>query len=647
MSASDVGMSCEWLASELVKSRLLERGHLTPIVSDFRQARPDGGAREFAEHLVAQRLLSQMQAERALAGDARKLVLGPYIMVESIGTGSMGTVYRALGRADRKDYAVKVLPLRSLWNVRLARKQVRAFSEVPEHAGVVPFLDVGSAIGVHYLVWPFAQGKTLDKFVAGQGPLPYAEAARVATQAADALQECHSRRLVHGSVKPSNVLIAPDGQVKLLDFGIGALLAENIGDEESLIDTISTANATSNMLDCIAPEVFVDPTKRAPAGDQYSLGCTLYFAVTGRYPFPEGNAVEKMVAHQTDKPVSVRDLRPDIPSSLAGAIECLMEKSPDSRFRNLHELVNVLAPLARTAGVEEEAIQARAPGRPAMPKAAPATAPAMRPTPPRDEDEEDVLLSPAGTEAGPRTMKMRSGPNVPRPNPPRPAADDRGPETMRMRGRPPQPAAAAPDDGPQTMRMRGTPEALPVADPYEGESAIHFPKREAPAAAPEVPAAQRLALRPAPRQRGGAVERLFTGLQFWRPKADPVQCSVFGNLRVRAGEVVNLQAFCHHPDASATVQMFAATMPPTTYALGSAHVLADIERECRYGLFLDMQSSQVDRQLQESIWNGQLAMFSFQVRVGQVRPGPLHGLVSFGVGRTLLGQVGIQLEVVG
>ena len=147
-------------------------------------------------------------------------------------------------------------------------------------------MDVGTAGGMHYLAWPLVEGETLDKIVEREGKLAAEQAALYALQIAEGLEVCHQQGLFHGLLKPSNLMIGPDGQVHILDFGIGCLLAETEG--ESLVDTMSTANSVTSGLDCASPESIMDPTNLTPAGDQYSLGCVLYYCLTGQYPFPDG-----------------------------------------------------------------------------------------------------------------------------------------------------------------------------------------------------------------------------------------------------------------------------------------------------------------------------------------------------------------------
>jgi serine/threonine-protein kinase len=149
-------------------------------------------------------------------------------------------------------------------------------------------------------------------------------------------------------------MIGAQNHVTVLDFGIGSLLAENEG--ESLVDTMSTANTLTSGLDCCSPESIMEPSNRTLAGDQYSLGCTLYFCLTGRYPFAEGSAVEKMMAHQFKDPTPLKEVVPDVPDRLAEVVERLMKKNPDERYRGFDEVVEELQPLVGDAA-------AAAPGR--------------------------------------------------------------------------------------------------------------------------------------------------------------------------------------------------------------------------------------------------------------------------------------------
>src|SRR5204863_8820072 len=142
-----------------------------------------------------------------------------YVLLDAIGQGSMGQVFKATSKNDNNLYAVKVLPRRSMWNVRLARRHSRAFASFT-HAAVVPFVDVGTAGGLHYLAWPLADGQTLEALIQQQGKLPANQAVLYAVQVAQGLTVAHQNNLFHGLVKPSNVMVGYDKQARILDFGI-------------------------------------------------------------------------------------------------------------------------------------------------------------------------------------------------------------------------------------------------------------------------------------------------------------------------------------------------------------------------------------------------------------------------------------------
>jgi serine/threonine-protein kinase len=387
MVTTELG-ACEWFVWDLRRSNLIDRGRLEQFVGDFLAKNPRAEPPALAEFLVGQGILTQFQADRLLQGKTQGFVLGPFTLVDALGAGSMGTVYKAQSKTDGKWYAVKVLPRRSMWNVRIARRKVRAF-EACRHASVVPFVDVGTAGGMHYLAWPYVEGETLEKVVQDQKKLSPTLVAYLGLQAAEGLEVCHQQGLFHGLLKPSNLLVGAEDQLYILDFGIGTLLAETEG--ESLVDTMSTANSVTSGLDCASPESIMDPTNLTPAGDQYSLGCTLYFALTGHYPFPDGSAAEKMMAHQFKEPTPLSELDSEIPEELVDVVQRLMQKAPEKRFATAAEVVEALRPLA--AKVHKE--------KPPLPK------PVM---------QRDKVLS--LRTASPSEPVARTGPSVPTPRPP-------------------------------------------------------------------------------------------------------------------------------------------------------------------------------------------------------------------------------------
>ncbi|MFQ3593209.1 MAG: protein kinase [Gemmataceae bacterium] len=345
MMTTDLG-ACEWFVWDLRRSNLIDRGQLDQIVGEFLAKNPGAEPPQLAEFLIAQNILTDFQAERLLQGKTQGFVLGPFTLMDALGTGSMGTVYKAHNKNDNQWYAVKVLPRRSMWNVRIARRKVRLFEQC-QSASVVPFVDVGTSGGMHYLAWPLVEGRTLDKIVAEQGRLSPEQTILYALQTAEGLEAAHQVGLFHGLLKPSNLMVG-EGPIKILDFGIGCLLAETEG--ESLVDTMSTANSVNSGLDCASPESIMDPTNLNAVGDQYSLGCVMYFCLTGSYPFPDGTAVEKMMCHQHKQPRPIKEFNPEVPDELVAIVEKLMSKNPADRYANCTQLIEALRPLSGMGG---------------------------------------------------------------------------------------------------------------------------------------------------------------------------------------------------------------------------------------------------------------------------------------------------------
>ena len=415
MLTTDLG-ACEWFVWDLRRSNLIEREQLDQVIGDFLAKNPGAEPPALAEYLKSQNVLTEFQAERLLQGKTQGFVLGPFTLMDALGSGSMGAVYKAQSKTDNNFYAVKVLPRRSMWNVRIARRKVRLFEQC-QHPAVVPFVDVGTAGGMHYLAWPLVEGETLDKIVPKQGKLTPESTVQYTLQTLEGLELCHRQSLFHGLLKPSNLMVGTDGQVRILDFGIGCLLAETEG--ESLVDTMSTANSVNSGLDCSSPESIMDPTNLTPIGDQYSLGCVMYYCLTGQYPFPDGTAVEKMMAHQHKQPKSIKSLAPDVPDGLIAVIERLMDKSPASRYANCTEVIEALRPFAPAAGAVRNRPTMSMPRLRIQPAVAKPIAPVAKEVAPRLVSRQVAPLPPRAPSAvsaslrGAPSLKQASPPVVP------------------------------------------------------------------------------------------------------------------------------------------------------------------------------------------------------------------------------------------
>lgn len=318
------------LPGDLARAAALARAHRRP--------------RDFAAALVAEGLLTAFQADALLRGAAHELRLDRYLLVEEIGTGSMGPVYRAHVRADDSWYAIKTVPRRTVLNLESAAAQVRALEQV-RHPRVSALVHIGAEGDRVFLVWPLLEGgQSLEKLIARHGPLAPRQAAQVALQIASGLQAYHAVGLFHGLLKPSDILIGSDRRVRILDFGVGFLLTSERG--KALLDTTTNSRALAKGLDCASPESIMDPLDRNPAGDQYSLGCILYYCLSGQFPFPDGNPVKKMVGHQFEQPAPLGELVSGVPPALEEVVGRLMAKAPGDRYPWIDDAVQELQAVA-------------------------------------------------------------------------------------------------------------------------------------------------------------------------------------------------------------------------------------------------------------------------------------------------------------
>jgi serine/threonine-protein kinase len=338
--------TCQDLVGSLTEHNLLRQSDLESL-SAYARAFPHRGPEEMANYLVKQGALTRFQADTALNGEAGTLSLSVFTLVDVLGTGSMGTVYKARSAKDSNTYAIKIVPRRNVANLNEIATKVQAFKQV-RHPRVSALVNLGAAGERVYLVWPYLEGgEKLDLWVRKQGKLPPRLAAQVALQVASGLQAYHEHGLFHGLLKPSDILIGADRRVRILDFGVGFLLACERG--KSLLDTMTNSRALARGVDCASPESLVDPLARTPAGDQYSLGCILYFCLTGQFPFPVNNPVKKMLAHQCEEPEPVEDLAPEMPKKLADIVRILMAKAPEDRYEDTATLVKELQVLTAQA----------------------------------------------------------------------------------------------------------------------------------------------------------------------------------------------------------------------------------------------------------------------------------------------------------
>jgi serine/threonine protein kinase len=246
-----------------------------------------------------------------------------YHIVEVLGQGGMGTVYKAQHRLMERLVALKVIDRGLTGNpavVERFRREVKAAAQL-NHPNIVHAYDADHAGDSHFLVMEYVDGITLARLVEEQGPLSVEVACTYVRQAALGLQRAFEHGMVHRDIKPHNLMLTPQGMVKILDFGLARLVSEAGPTPQAAADAarsgaspaLTQLGMVMGTADYMAPEQATDPHAADTRADIYSLGCTLYYLLTGRHPFPEGAVLDKIMAHGTRKPRSVSDFRTDVP----------------------------------------------------------------------------------------------------------------------------------------------------------------------------------------------------------------------------------------------------------------------------------------------------------------------------------------------
>lgn len=269
-----------------------------------------------------------------------------YRIVRMLGGGGMGVVYLAEHRIMGRQVALKVIGrdfTRDPKAVERFRREAKAAAQL-SHPNIVTAHDADQAGAVHFLVMEYIDGITLARLVDKRGPLPLAHACAYVRQAALGLQHAYERGMVHRDVKPQNLMLTRQGQVKVLDFGLALLAKELSGTGGPRLTEFGTIMGTP---DYIAPEQATDAYHADIRADIYSLGCTLFFLLTGRAPFEEGSATQKLQSHMDREPPRLVELRPDTPAALAAVVERMMAKEPARRYQTPVEAAQALAPFAR------------------------------------------------------------------------------------------------------------------------------------------------------------------------------------------------------------------------------------------------------------------------------------------------------------
>ena len=325
---------------------LLNRSGIVPedeLKTALSQISKDANGQKISvDHLTAELIksgiITEWHTKKLLAGKYKGFFLGKYKLLGHLGTGGMSSVYLAEHKLMKHLRAIKVLPRQRVADKSYLERfylEGRAAAAL-NHKNIVRIYDIGNEKDTHYMVMEYVDGFDLYELVKRKGPLDFDDVADYARQAAIGLQHAHAKGLVHRDIKPGNLLLTKDGVVKILDLGL-ALFRE---DSESL--TMVHNEKVLGTADYLSPEQAINSHDVDHRADIYSLGCTVYYMLTGQPPFPEGTLAQRIAMHQTKEPESISKIRKDCPMRLVEIVQLMMRKKLEERVQDAGEVVRIM-----------------------------------------------------------------------------------------------------------------------------------------------------------------------------------------------------------------------------------------------------------------------------------------------------------------
>ncbi len=356
------------------QSGLLTEAELTAALPQLPET--DRG-RVLARSMVDQGLLTRFQAERLLVGRTAGFLLGQYRILDQLGRGGMGRVFKAEHVTMKRVVAIKVLTPELMQTERaqqLFAREVQVAASLA-HPNIVTAFDANVVDGRYFLVMEYVDGPNLEQLVRNQGPLPLGLACDYISQAANALQCAQQLGMVHRDIKPANLLLqrrgfseSSPGLIKISDFGLARL--QTPGSDPTAGEGVGTILIKENTVmgtpDYLSPEQARNLHNTDIRSDIYSLGCTFYYLLTGQVPFPGGQPIEKLLRHTTEKPAPLIQFRGDVPEAVQQILNRMLAKRPADRFQTSAEIIAAMEPYA-VSGPTPWAPSSPLPGLPEKP----------------------------------------------------------------------------------------------------------------------------------------------------------------------------------------------------------------------------------------------------------------------------------------
>jgi serine/threonine protein kinase len=343
------GVTSDTFFTALVKSNLLSPTQLAAAQAEATAMGANADAKTVARGLIKKGLITRWQAEQLLAG-VTNLFLGRYKLLERIGKGGMGTVYRAEHTVMGRTVALKVMSqalLNDAGAVARFQREVQAAASL-QHPNVVTAYDADCVGKTHFLVMEYVEGHDLKERLQQQGRLSVGWVCECIRQAALGLQHAHEHGMVHRDIKPANLLVTserPGGPplVKILDMGLARFVSDVVVD-----GGLTKSGQVMGTPDYIAPEQAEDTKHADIRADIFSLGCSLFHLLTGQTPYKGDTLMSKLMARMQDTVPPASSLRSDVPQALDAVIAKMLQKKPADRQQTPAEVATALAPFTAT-----------------------------------------------------------------------------------------------------------------------------------------------------------------------------------------------------------------------------------------------------------------------------------------------------------
>ncbi len=306
---------------------------------------------QLADFLYKAKLLTAYQTRKVRLNRLSEILFGQYLVLDKIGEGGMGKVFKAIQSKTGRIVALKVVRAHLMANKTVVGRYKREAAAAAKlnHPNIVSLLDADEAQGRYFMAMEFVYGSDLARMVKEFGPLPFPEAAEYIRQGALGLQHSHDHGLIHRDIKPSNMLVSgeralPDtggvAVVRILDMGLVRSLLEEAEADKTELTRDGTVVGTP---DYMSPEQAKNSSTVDHRADIYSLGCTLYYLLSGKPPFPDGTPIDKLLRHQLDPPPDLRKQRPDVPEEMLRAMYKMLAKRPEDRIPSTAEVARILS----------------------------------------------------------------------------------------------------------------------------------------------------------------------------------------------------------------------------------------------------------------------------------------------------------------